>query len=305
MKRIGIGVVTVALGFASAASASPVTVPFDFSRGEVAFTAEIRGVAVYALLDTGVDPSVIDAGRAQSLHLKINRSAGGEASGEGDAKSSISYPTTIEGLSIGTRRYGPIDAITSELSGLAAAYGRPIDAFLGYSFLKDQPVLIDYTKNTLTFLDRDTDANGAVRSCKTRFQIPLILLKDLNWPVLPAFRLGDATAPVSLDTGSNSGVALYRSALDLPGVKAALQETGTVGHGGFRGSGTVKADTFNAPIGFGPFNLPPGQAVTVRDDVGSTDTRVANVGNRVLADMKLKMLLDYPARRITFWGDCA
>jgi len=31
---------------------------------------------------------------------------------------------------------------------------------------------------------------------------------------------------------------------------------------------------------------------------------MANIGNRLFAVMKLEILLDYPARRITFFGHC-
>lgn len=37
-----------------------------------------------------------------------------------------------------------------------------------------------------------------------------------------------STGPVTLDTGSNGSLGLYRSALGLPGIRAALKTTGTV-----------------------------------------------------------------------------
>jgi hypothetical protein len=56
------------------------------------------------------------------------------------------------------------------------------------------------------------------------------------------------------------------------------------------------------PVGFGPFSLPAGQTVSLR---GTTpDGRAANVGNKLFAAMKLKLLLDYQSKRITFYGDC-
>ena len=65
----------------------------------------------------------------------------------------------------------------------------------------------------------------------------------------------------------------------------ALVSDMRVGHGGLRGHAETTGYAFAAPIGFGPFSLPAEQAVTVRKDVGSTDTRVGNVGNEVLAAM--------------------
>ena len=56
--------------------------------------------------------------------------------------------------------------------------------------------------------------------------------------------------------------------------------------------------------GFGPFTLPPGQPADLRATAGSPDTRLANIGNKLFAALKLKMLLDYKARQMTFYGSC-
>ncbi len=291
-------------GWVSKSAARPLTVPFAFDRGELAFDAEIDGHPVFVMLDTGVDPSGIDLATAERLGLLVEKRAGGEASGEGDGRSAMAYPSRIVGLSIAGRRFAPFVALASDMTGLSEGYGRPLHAVLGYSFLRRHAVLVDYPNNRLSFIDRRADVGALTRGCGTHWEQPLRLLKGLNWPVISGFHIGAATAPVSLDTGSNAGVALYQSALALPGVRAALTNAGTVEHGGFRGSARISAYTFNAGIGFGPFELPPGQAVTVRSEIGSPSTRVANVGNQVLARMRLKMLVDYPGRRIAFWGSC-
>ncbi len=49
--------------------------------------------------------------------------------------------------------------------------------------------------------------------------------------------------------------------------------------------------------------MPAGQAVTVRKTPGS-DTRIANIGNKLFAAMGLKMILDYKDRAMTFYGVC-
>ncbi|WP_395446081.1 hypothetical protein [Caulobacter sp. UC70_42] len=50
--------------------------------------------------------------------------------------------------------------------------------------------------------------------------------------------------------------------------------------------------------------MPAGQIVSTYSEAGSTDTRVANVGNKLLAAMKLRLLLDYRGKTMTFYGDC-
>ena len=45
--------------FAANASQANVTIPFDFSKHAIALNVMVKGVPLYVLLDTGVDPSVI------------------------------------------------------------------------------------------------------------------------------------------------------------------------------------------------------------------------------------------------------
>jgi hypothetical protein len=71
-KPLGACIAALAVFSAIAASARPVSVPFDFSRNEVAIEANINGEPVRLLLDTGVSPSVIDGARAKSLGLGVS-----------------------------------------------------------------------------------------------------------------------------------------------------------------------------------------------------------------------------------------
>ena len=301
--RITAAVLVLAVS-CSTAFGAPLSVPFDFSHGAIGLDVTVKGTPLYMILDTGVDPSAIDTARAEALGLKIDRAAGGEASGEGNAKQATVFPATIETLAIGGRTFAKIDALALDMSALSARYGRTLDGVLGYSFLTDKIVLIDYANRTLGIEDKPADAAAAVKSCGQHWSTPLRSFAGDSIPLIADFRFGAASAPISLDTGSNGGIALYQHALDLPGVRAALVEKGETSFTGARGNGTTKTYALNVPVGFGPFALPAGQIVTLRDEPGSTDTRVANIGNRLFAAMGLKMLLDYRARAMTFYGGC-
>ena len=296
-------------GFTCAVISAPVvaatlSVPFDFSHGAIGLYATINGRPVYVLLDTGVDPSVIDVNRAEALGLKVDRGASGEASGFGDAKSARIYAATIAGLTIGSRDFMPVDALASDLSPASAAYGRTLDGVLGYSFLKDKIVLIDYQNRRVVLLDRLADARPTVRSCRQQWGLALQALNDDNTPIIPDFRFGSSAGPVTLDTGDNGGIGLFERALDLRGLRQALVETGEVEHVGARGSGKSKTYVLNESVGFGPFSLPPGQLVMLTKASSATDKRVANIGNQLFAEMNLKLILDYPAKRMLFYGNC-
>lgn len=148
MKRVAAALVLISIGLiGSAASGRTVRVAFDFSQSEIGIDALINGRPVYILLDTGVDPSVVDLQRAEALHLKIDRSAGpGQTTGFGKTGKPTAFPTSIRGFSISGHEFGSFDALTTALSGLSAKYGRRVDAVIGYSFLRDKIALIDYTK---------------------------------------------------------------------------------------------------------------------------------------------------------------
>jgi hypothetical protein len=292
-----------ALIFSASAAAEPLTVPFDFSRHAIGLDVTVKGKVLHVLLDTGVDPSAIDLAKAKELGLKIDTSGGGEASGEGSAQSAKVFPVPIENLAIQGRNFGAIDGLAMDLSGMSARYGSALDGIVGYSFLKDKIVLIDYVRKQVGILDHPSDAAKSVTNCRRHYSLPIAFFPDDNIPKIPDFRFGKTTGPISLDTGSNGGIMLYQAAFDLPGVRAALVETGETTHMGARGEAKATTYKLTAPVGFGPFTLPAGEAVVLRAAPGS-DTRVANIGNKLFAAMKLKMLFDYPDRVMTFYGGC-
>lgn len=295
--------VVLALFAAGTASAAPVSIPFDFSRGAVAIQVTISGAPLRMLLDTGVDPSVIDLRRAETLGLKLDRAAAGVGSGTGETKRATTIPTTLTGLAVGGHAAAPFDALATDLGDLSAAYGSRLDGILGYSYLNGRIVLIDYPASRLTLFDRRAEAADAVASCRRRWVIPMRMLEGENWPLIP-LRLGDAPAQATLDTGHNGTANLYQRALDLPGVRTALSPAGETRASGFNGDEKRSRWSMAAPIGLGPFRLPPGASVTLADTMGSPDTSLANAGNQLFAALELKLLLDYKDRRIGFYGDC-
>ena len=85
--------------------AGPLVMPFDFSRQAIVLEVTVSGAPLSVMLDTGVDPSVIDLARARDLGLPVDMHDGGEVSGGGDAEHSEAYPSRIEELSIGHHRF--------------------------------------------------------------------------------------------------------------------------------------------------------------------------------------------------------
>lgn len=302
MRRIALAVVLFGLG-RGAAFGQTVRVPFDFSKSEIGIDATVNGEPVFVLLDTGVDPSAIDLQRAEALHLKIDRNAGGPISGFGNTEQPTAFPTTIQDFAISGHKFRSFDALASDLSSLSSRYGSRLDALIGYSFLQDKIILIDYPGRTFLLLDRPSAARPATKSCRTKWSTAMQLLEGENWPLIPQLHLGDAVISATLDTGSSSFIILYEGTLDMPGVRSALVQKGEVKGGGFQGEEKREEYVFNKPVGFARFELPAGAAVTLRNVKGSS-SNLANVGNRFFASMGLKMMLDYRHRTMSFFGDC-
>lgn len=301
---MGLGIaVLAACTVASGCQAAPLTLPFDFSRHAIGLRVTVKGAPLYVLLDTGVNPSVIDLARATALGLPLNRKAAGRGSGEGGGTTEA-IPSRIEQLEIGGRRVGDVEALSADLSAISKTYGQPVGAVLGYSFLKDKIVLLDYPRTTLTIFDSAREAAAANRQCRRRITMPFTSFGGEQFPVTHDFRFGDTAAPVTLDTGSNRILALYQSALQLPAIRAALKTTGAGGGSSFGGSYTTRTATLNLPLRIGPFALPAGQTVSVMPVPESLRTRVANAGNGMFAALKVRLLLDYAGKRVAFYGDC-
>ena len=83
------------------------------------------------------------------------------------SKGATIYPTAIDGLAIRGRSFAPIDALAADTKAISRGYGRDIDGVLGYSFLKDKIVLINYAAQRVRILDRAADAGAQVRLSKS------------------------------------------------------------------------------------------------------------------------------------------
>jgi hypothetical protein len=295
--------VTVTVLLKTASAANPAVVSFDFSRHEVGLNVHVHGAPLYMFLDTGVSPSAIDTARARSLGLKIDFAGGGEASGAGTAQHVMVYPTSIDDLTIAGRRFDAIEALATDQKAISIAYGRRVDGTLGHSFLAGRVVLIDYQARTIAISDRKAHMASRVATCRSAWRIPLRSMKGDKIPIVD-LEIGNVRLPFGLDTGSDGNVELFKNALGKPAVNSALVEAGMTKNTGTRGIYLSKIYRLNAPISLGQFVVPAGHSVTLSSDMGSPKSRFGNVGNRLLAGLNLKLLLDYRDNQIVFLGHC-
>lgn len=286
-----------------AAAGPALTVPFDFSRHEIGVNVTVKGTPLFVLLDTGVEPSIIDLERARALGLPVDTAHGDKGSGFGSVKPEA-FPAKITGLRIGGHAFADIEALTLDMAPMSKGYGRAIAGVLGYSFLKDKAILIDYRASTVSLLSGAEEARALTQQCRKHYSVALVFLGDNHWPVISEFHIGAVTAPVTLDTGSSRQIGLFQNALQVKAIRAALKVTGTNAGASVGGEFTSKTAVLNVPVGFGPFQLPAGATVSLLPNNGLSDKVVANIGNATFAKLTPKVLLDYAGKTIAFYGDC-
>src|SRR5438132_10561897 len=129
-----------------------IEVPFELVRDQIVVQAKIGGKGPFnLLLDTDTDPSAIDLATARELGLNLG-SKGYPASGGGtDANST--FLTKLAVIELGNMSVKNVTAGAIDLTKLGAKLGRPIHGVLGYSFLKDRIVQIDYPAHLVRFYE--------------------------------------------------------------------------------------------------------------------------------------------------------
>jgi len=129
---------------------APVEVPFEFLHNQIIVQVKVNGKGpLNMLIDTDTDPSAIDSATAKELGLQVGTS-GASASGGGTG-TSVVYPTRLASIELGGVSAKDVVAATIDLTKIGERIGKPVQGVLGFSFLKDRIVQIDYEHSKLRF----------------------------------------------------------------------------------------------------------------------------------------------------------
>ena len=158
------------------------------------------------LLDTGVDPSVVDFETATELGLPIDKSQSGNAEGRGNDKVVV-FPTSIIDLKVGEKNYGTIEALTLDLGKLGEPLGKKLHGILGYSFLKDKIIRINYSDKTIHIAETQEDLDKFIS--KDAYTTEFVTDGEDMIPILTSFEMNGKKFKASLDTGSSLNVQVY------------------------------------------------------------------------------------------------
>ena len=211
----------------------PVEVPFEFVHNQIVVQVKIAGRGPFNMLvDTNTDPSAIDEKTARELGLSIG-SSGAPASGSG-TEVNTTYPTMLPTVELGGIAAKQIPAATIDMSKIAARIERPIAGVLGFSFLKDRIIQIDYGNLKLRFFaespyPRIQMAPNTVNTIAMNFR------REEGDVIIDSVFVNNEKMRATLDTGSSGSFSLTPEAVALLGLDDDAAEGKTETAVGYNG----------------------------------------------------------------------
>jgi predicted aspartyl protease len=194
------------------------------------------------LVDTNTDPSAIDLAAAKELGLGLD-SRSYAAIGGGSEAQTLQL-TRIPSVELGTIVAREVAAGAIDLKKLAARLGRPIHGVLGYSFLKDRIIQIDYVASKLRFFTESPYA-GIQNQPNTVNKIAMPFRYD-NGVLIDSVFINGHKLKATLDTGSSGTFALTPDAVAILGLEDQAQDGAGEKSAGYNGeyeskSGVLKS----------------------------------------------------------------
>lgn len=252
------------------------TIKFQYIKNQIVIPAKIGVDGPFNfLLDTGVDPSAIDFETATELGLPIDQSKSGNAEGRGNEKVVV-FPASIENLRLNEKNYGTIEALTLNLEKLGKPLGIELHGILGYSFLKDKIIRIDYQKQTFQIVSSNTELNKIMS--QNAYISEFITDGEDMIPILTNFLMNGKEFKASLDTGSSLNIQVYmhhRENFEIP--LDTLESSQIIGAQGRKKIYKSKVNNFS--IGEHQFK---NDTIKISAIKNKDQLRMGNIGNKFL-----------------------
>ncbi|HWQ11161.1 MAG TPA: retropepsin-like aspartic protease [Roseiflexaceae bacterium] len=270
-----------------------VTAPLGPPEGLVGLLAAgPGGHALHVLIDTGTDPSAMDAGLARRAAVRT----GGSGVGLGAASDSVAFTEAvlpwlrIDDPAGGALAIRELFAPALDLSGLPFR----VDVVLGYTVLRQLALRIDYRRRTVTFAHPDL---GLPPTTPGAAQLPLDFFE--HFPALRDLEVDGVPIPLAtIDTGSNAALTVGPDLAERLGLRPGAEDV-TLARGAGFGGGTEVVRRRCGRLRIGPFTLPDVELDAHLGDGGDLSRLGrANLGNRLLARFAA-ITLDYGRRTLT------
>ena len=271
--------------------------PIEFVRNVPLVEASVgKSRSLKFMIDTGVDPSVIDVAAARRLGLPIDESEVGEASGSGDGPGLAIQRASIRDLSVGPTQYPPFDAVAADLCKFSDALGTELVGILGFSFLRMGVCRIDFRSGEIAFASASNRLPPLTSETTRSHRLPLRFNSEEDpIPVFDIVVAGE-TVTVSLDTGKSGGIEFYRPVAEQLRIAERTSNAGEAKRLGARGSRTVSTGVLPA-VTLGPFTVKDAP-VSLSKKAPSNEARQGNAGNSFLRNFVIT--IDYINKELTF-----
>jgi predicted aspartyl protease len=122
------------------------TIAFRLSNNLIVVEAAINGVRLSMILDTGAARTVVSRAAVQTLGLKESTESCAGTGAGGDVSMSSA---DIESLSIGSVSQHGFTSMTMDMSEICEKLGDDIDGIIGFDFLSQLRLTIDYPARQL------------------------------------------------------------------------------------------------------------------------------------------------------------
>ena len=192
--------------------------PFDFYHDAIIIQVTVNGKGpLNMLLDTGVDPSVVDLATAKVLGLQL--AAKGDPGTGGGTGAKLAYETELRLVELGGLRATGVAALAVDLSKTSATLGKPVQGVLGYSLLKDRIAQFDFLKHVVRFYADSFCFKEARRVDPSKLTTLAFRYRDKI--LVDGVLVNGTKMTANLDTGSNSSFQLTPAAVTEAGLETA------------------------------------------------------------------------------------
>lgn len=263
-----------------------IDVPCEFVDNVVYLPVTVNGHGGFFMsLDTGTNPSAIDAAQAKMLGLPL-ATAAGAAKGFG-TNTVKTQRTTVDRLNASGIEATQVEFEALDLSAKTATAAKPIIGLLGYSFLRDRIIEIDYLHKRLrVYAQAPSPPAGAI-------VLPLEL--DHGVPVINV-ELARKKSRALIDTGGSYKLLVTPSEAKKLGLGKQLTAAKPIGGSGYSGEQQVRLGTLSR-LTVGRFAVDKIETVFVNFGKESPfKVAGASLGSFYLQDFVLA--LDYRAKTL-------
>jgi predicted aspartyl protease len=276
------------------AANGPIEVPFEFYRDSVIVQVKVAGKGPFnMLLDTGVNPSVIDRETAKEIGLKLS-TQGEQGSGSG-TEVNLNYATSLPIVELGELRAINVEALATDLAKMSKTLGKPLLGVLGYSLLKDRVVQFDYPKQRARFYASSPYPNAAPASNNShRTTLRFAYHDDI---LVEGILVNGKKITATIDTGSNGTFQFTPGAITRLGLEKEAGEAQPSHSVGFNGTAQNRKGTVRN-ITIGGISVDAPDVVFFNKGAGYDDAEWGlRIGNAFLK--KFVMTLDYQKKILT------